>query len=138
MAEISDRPVPVPSPETQPFWDGCARGELLLQQCKSCQTYWHPPAPLCPNCLSRDYEWTPASGKCTVYTYSVVHQAFRRVWEPLVPYVLAVVELAEGPHLLTNVVEIAPEQVHIGMGVTLTFQSVSETMSLPLFRPATS
>src|SRR5579871_6079214 len=104
MVQTSDRPVPTPSPETQPFWDGCYRGLLLLQECTQCHTLRHPPSPICPTCLSSESTWTPASGKGTVYTYSVVHHAFRRVWEPLVPYVLAVIELAEGPHILSNVV----------------------------------
>src|SRR6266540_6241238 len=131
VEEVNSRPVPVPSADTQPFWDGCAREQLLLQRCNTCRTVWHPPSPLCPSCFSTDFEWMPASGKGTVYTYSVVHHPFRRVWEPLVPYVLAVIELAEGPHMLSNLVETAPEAVHIGMGVAVTFQPVSETISLP-------
>jgi uncharacterized protein len=138
LAQTDTRPIPVPSPQTQPFWDGCARGELLLQQCRSCQTRWHPPSPLCPNCFSTDCEWAPANGKGTVYTYSVVRHPMRPVWEPLIPYVLAVVELAEGPHLLSNLVDVSPEAVRIGMEVEVTFQPVSETISLPLFRPLRS
>src|SRR4051794_11819160 len=121
MTETISRPVPVPSTQTQPFWDGCAQEKLLLQQCTKCRALWHPPGPICPNCLSTEYEWTPASGNGTVYTYSIVHQAFRRVWEPLVPYVLAVIELAEGPRMISNVVEIPPEEVRVGMPVTVTF-----------------
>src|SRR5436309_1065880 len=119
MAETGTRPIPVPTPETQPFWDGCARGELLLQRCRQCGTVWHTPSPLCPNCLSTDYEWTPASGRGTVYTYSVVHHAFRPLWEELVPYIVAVIELTEGPHLVSNLVDIAPEDVRIGMEVAV-------------------
>lgn len=136
MTETVDRPVPVPSAQTQPFWDGCARNQLLLQRCTGCHTYWHPPGPICPNCLSGDYEWTPASGQGTVYTFSVVRQAFRRIWEPLIPYVLAVIELDEGPRMISNVMDIAPGDVQIGMAVTVAFQPVSEAISLPLFRPA--
>lgn len=132
---IDSRPVPVPSLETQPFWDGCARQQLLVQQCKSCATLWHPPGPLCPSCLSAEYDWTPVSGRGTVYTFSVVRHPFRKVWEPLVPYVLAVIELAEGPRMISNVVDISPEEVRIGMKVRVTFQPISETITLPLFRP---
>jgi uncharacterized protein len=136
VTETISRPAPIPSAQTQPFWDGCAQGQLLLQQCTRCHTFWHPPGPICPSCHSTEYEWTPASGTGAVYTFSVVRQAFRRAWEPLVPYVLAVIELAEGPRMISNVVEISPEEVQIGMPVTVTFQPVSETISLPLFRPA--
>jgi uncharacterized protein len=138
MTELASRPVPVPSLETQPFWDGCAQGALLLQRCDHCGTYWHPPAPICPNCFSTEFQWTPSSGKGTIYTYSIIHQAFRRVWEPLVPYVLAVIELEEGPHLLSNVIDIPIESVQVGLPVTVTFQPVSDTISLPLFRPVAS
>ena len=135
MAQTASRPVPTPSIQSQPFWEGCAWGELLLQRCKSCQTVWHPPSPLCPSCFSTDYEWAPASGKGTVYTFSVIHHPFRRVWEPFVPYTLAVIELAEGPKLLSNVIDIAPDDVQVGMAVEVTFQQLSDTISLPLFRP---
>lgn len=118
---------------TQPFWDGCARGELLLQACQSCQAVWHPPSPLCPRCYSTDYAWTPVSGRGTIYTYSVVHRAFRPVWEPHLPYVVAIVELAEGPHMLSNLIGVAPDEVRIGMQVAVTFQPVSDTISVPLF-----
>ena len=135
MVEPSTRPVPIPSRETQPFWDGCANEQLLLQRCSTCQTYRHPPNPICPECLSSEHEWVPASGRGTVYTFSVVHHGFRRAWQPLVPYVVAVITLAEGPRLLSNVVDVPPEQVHIGMNVELLFQAVSEDAKIPLFRP---
>ena len=134
--EPATRPIPVPTPETQPFWDGCARGELLLQRCERCGSVWHPPSPLCPSCLSTDHAWSGASGRGTVYTYSVVHHAFRPVWEPLVPYVVAIIELAEGPRMVSNLIDIAPEQVRIGMDVEVTFQTVSQSISMPFFRPA--
>ena len=138
VAPTGTRPFPVPNPQSQPFWDGCARGQLLIQQCQDCQTVWHPPSPLCPNCFSTSYEWKPASGRGTLYTYSVVRHPMRKVWEPLVPYVLAVIELAEGPKMLSNLVGIPPDEVRIGMEVTVTFQPVSDTISLPLFRPTGS
>ena len=135
MVETSTRPIPIPSPETQPFWDGCARGELLLQRCRGCGTVWHPPSSLCPSCLSTDYEWSPASGQGTVYTYSVVHHAFRPVWESLTPYVVAVIELAEGPHMVSSVIDVPPDSMEVGMGVTVVFQRISEAISLPFFKP---
>ncbi len=77
----------------------------------------------------------PASGRGTVYTFSVVRHAFRRAWEPLVPYVVGVIELAEGPRVISNVVDIPPEKVEIGMDLEVFFQPISETVKLPLFRP---
>lgn len=138
MAQAVSRPVPTPTRESQPFWDGCTREQLLLQQCNRCQKFWHPPGPICPNCLSTDYEWVPASGRGSVYTFSVVRHAFRRAWEPLVPYVVAVIQLEEGPRVLSNVVDTSPESVDIGMKVEVTFQRISDTITLPLFRPSAS
>ena len=128
-------PIPVVDQDTQPFWDGCARSELLLQCCRKCQTWWHPPSPICPNCFSAEYDWTPSSGKGTVYTFSVIHHPFRRNWEALVPYVVGVIELEEGPHILSNVVGVEPDAVEVGMRVAVSFEQMSDTISLPLFRP---
>ncbi len=128
---MTARPIaPAVTPDTQPFWDGCARGELLLQRCSDCATLRHPPSPICPHCRSVRSEWIPASGRGTVYTFTVVRQALGKGWEPLVPYVVAVIELAEGPRLLTNVVNIPPEAVSIGMAVEVVFEG-----GLPLFQP---
>jgi len=123
------RPIaPTVTPDTQPFWDGCARGELLLQRCSDCATLRHPPSPICPHCRSARAEWIPAGGRGTVYTFTIVRQALGKGWEPLVPYVVAVIDLAEGPRILSNIVGIAPEAVMIGMPVELVFED-----GLPLF-----
>ena len=130
------RPVaPVANFETQEFWDGCARGQLLLQKCGGCGAYRHPPAPICPECLSPQYEWVEASGRATVYTFIVVRETRARGWEQLVPYVTAVVTLDEGPRMLTNIVDIAPEDVKIDMPVEVIFAEAEGETKLPLFRP---
>ena len=128
--------VPVANADTKPFWDGCARNALLLQKCGSCGAYRHPPSPICASCLSAKHEWVAASGKGTVYTFVVVRETRARGWEALVPYVLAVVALEEGPRLLTNVINVAPEAVAIGMPVEVTFAELDGTTKLPLFQPA--
>lgn len=134
-----DRPViPVANVDTKPFWDGCGNGKLLLQRCAACQAYRHPPSPICPQCLSDRHEWVRASGQGTVYSFVVVREMRARGWDKLVPYVLAVVELEEGPRMLTNLVEVAPENVAIGMPVAVTFAELDGTTKLPLFRPAVS
>jgi uncharacterized OB-fold protein len=131
------RPVaPIANFETQAFWDGCARGQLLLQKCGDCGAYRHPPAPICAACLSPQHEWVEASGRATVYTFVVVRETRAKGWEQLVPYVTAVVTLEEGPRMLTNIVDIAPEDVKIDMPVRVTFAEAEGEMKLPLFRPA--
>jgi hypothetical protein len=130
-----DRPVlPYANIETKPFWDGCLEGRLLLQRCSACGAWRHPPSPICPVCLSDAHEWIAARGRGTVYTFTVVREA-RRGWEKLVPYVIAVIGLEEGPHILSNIVNIAPEQVAIGMPVAVTFAELDGSTKLPLFQP---
>jgi uncharacterized OB-fold protein len=129
------RPViPVANIDTKPFWDGCGEGRLLLQRCAGCGAWRHPPSPICPNCLDPKHEWIAATGRGTVYTFVVVREA-RRGWDKMVPYVLAVIALEEGPHILTDLTDVAPEDVAIGMKVEVTFEELDGTTKLPLFRP---
>jgi uncharacterized protein len=132
-----ERPrVPLANLDTKPFWDGCLEGRLLLQRCASCGAYRHPPSPICSHCLSDAHEWVPASGRGSIYTFVVVREARGRGWEKLVPYVLAVVALEEGPRILTNVTNVVPEAVAIGMAVEVDFAELDGTTKLPLFQPA--
>jgi len=138
---VSDRVprpvVPLANPDTQPFWDACLRGELLLQRCSACRAYFHPPSPSCPTCLSDQYEWVRASGNGTVYTFVIVREALARGWEQFVPFVVAVIDLDEGVKFLSNVVNVAPDAVAIGMPVEVTFAELDGTTKLPLFQPRT-
>jgi hypothetical protein len=127
--------VPVANFDTQPFWDGCARGELLLQRCSSCQAFRHPPSPICPDCLSDQHNWVRASGRGTVYTFVVVRETRARGWDKMVPYVVAVIALDEGPRMLSNLTHVAPEAVTIEMPVEVTFEELDGTTKLPLFQP---
>jgi len=132
----TSRPViPLANPDTQAFWDGCLREELLLQRCSVCGAYRHPPSPICPKCLSDRFAWERASGYGTVYTFVIVRRALARGWEGMVPYVAAVVELDEGVKFLTDIVNVAPEAVTIGMRVEVTFAELDGTTKLPLFQP---
>jgi len=119
---------------SSPFWDGCARSELLLQRCSACGALRHPPSSVCPHCLSAQNEWVPASGRGTIYTFAVVRQALSKAWEDKVPYTVAVIELEEGLHFLTELVEIDPDAVTIGLPVEVTFVW-RDGVTLPLFRP---
>jgi len=130
------RPVtPLANFDTKPFWDGCARGELLLQRCGGCGAYRHPPAPICPQCLSAEHAWVPATGRGAIYTFVVVRETRARGWDQMVPYVPAVIELEEGPRILSNMTNVSPEDVAIGMPVEVTFAELDGTARLPLFQP---
>jgi uncharacterized protein len=126
--------VPEPTPETQPFWDGCKAGELLVQRCASCSHTYFPPRPFCPKCAHREVKWVKASGKGKLYSY-VIHHRPAAGFTP--PYSIAVVELDEGPRMMTNIIDCpqTPEALQLDMRVEVTFAPISDTISLPQWRP---
>jgi hypothetical protein len=129
-------PLPVPTPETRPFWDGVRRHELLLQRCRPCGEHFFYPRAVCPKCLSADLEWRAVSGRGTLHTFTVVHRGARGF--PIgPPYVIAIVALDEGPRLMTNLVGIEPDpaRIAIGMPVEVVFEDVTPEVTLPHFRP---
>lgn len=127
-------PLPRPSALSRPHWQGCAEGKLRVQRCPACGHYVFIPQPFCPGCQTSPLEWTESRGRGTVYSYTVVHRAPRP--EFAVPYVVAIVELEEGWHMLTNVVGCAPEEVRVGLPVEVAFERESDEITLPRFRPA--
>lgn len=132
---MTDRPLPHPTPLSKPFWDGAARGELWIQRCGECGTHVFYPRHLCTGCGSPELEWVRASGRGTVFTYTVARRATHPGFADRVPYVIAVVELDEGPKLTTNVVDVEPEAVSIGMPVQATYEDVDD-VTLVNFRPS--
>lgn len=130
------KPVPEPTPDTQPFWDGCARGELRLQRCRDCGKPYFYPRAVCPECGSTDVEWFTASGRATLYSYVINHRPARG-FENDGPYAIAVVQLAEGPRMMTNLVGVpnTPEDLILDMELQVTFEQRGD-ISLPVFTPA--
>lgn len=122
--------------ETRAYWEGAGRGELVLQRCGSCQVVQHRPRGFCVSCLSDDLEHFVASGRGEVYTYSVVRQNQMPRFRDAVPYVVAYVQLEEGPQLLTNIVDCDPDVVSIGMPVRVDFVSTEGGLGVPRFVPA--
>jgi uncharacterized OB-fold protein len=127
------RALPRPTPETQHFWDGTADGELRLQRCGACDSMYFPPQPICPRCANDDVEVVRASGRGTLYSYVITHRAAPGFEAP---YVIAEVELEEGPRLLTNLVglEPDPEQLPLDLPLEVTFETFGD-VTLPLFQP---
>lgn len=114
-----------------PFWGATARGELLIPTCGECSTTSWPPRPFCPCCgAGRAPALVPSAGAGTIYSYTVVRKA-RGDFRELVPYVVAYVELDEGPRLLTNIVDADPEDVRIGRRAELVFDEPGEDGSAP-------
>lgn len=130
--------LPSPDLETQPFWDAAKEGRLLIRHCTACDEYHFYPRPFCPNCWSEAVEWHDASGRATLYTWSVVYQNDLPPWPARVPYVAAVVDLAEGPRMQTNVVDCEFDALTDGLELEVVFQETSEDFTIPVFRPVTS
>jgi len=132
------RLLPQATPETAHFWDGCRSGELLLQRCRSCQKAHFPPRPVCPHCASREIEIFRASGKATLYSYTIVYRP--RPDMGTEPHSIAVVTLAEGPRMMTNVIGCpqTPEALQLDMALEVVFVKQSDLISLPQFQPAGS
>jgi uncharacterized OB-fold protein len=126
------KPLPFPDTDTQEFWDGTKRRELLVQKCNNGHLRY-PPRPICPECFSQESKWEKMSGKGEVYTFIIVRVSPRPDWE--VPYVLAVIKLNEGPRMVSNVIGIKPEDVKIGMKVEVVYEDVTEQFTLPKFKP---
>ncbi|MDO8389493.1 MAG: OB-fold domain-containing protein [Actinomycetota bacterium] len=128
------QPLPTVTDDTAPFWEGGAVGELRINRCRDCRTWFHPPAPVCPACISINVGPEVASGRATVAAYTINVQPWAPDME--VPYVLAYVELDDDPsvRLTTRLVDCAPDQVAVGMPVEVTFQAAADIW-LPLFRP---
>ncbi|MGH2628607.1 MAG: Zn-ribbon domain-containing OB-fold protein [Anaerolineales bacterium] len=131
------KPLPQPTPETQEFWDGTKAGELRLQRCNECSSVYFPPRPFCPKCASRSVTWFKASGKGTLHSYVINHRPAPG-FQDEAPYAIAVVELEEGPRMMTNMVgvEQTPEALVLDMPVEVSFVEANEQITLPKFRPA--
>jgi uncharacterized OB-fold protein len=119
---------PAVNPETKPFWDAAREGRFLVPFCSACsKAHWYPRA-ICPFCASDEVEWRQASGKGTIYTFSVM----QRVKEP---YAIAHVTLAEGPTMLTNIVDCDFDKLRIGQAVAVIFQETEGGPPVPMFKP---
>ena len=129
------KPVPVASPESAVFWKAAKEHRLLIPRCHSCQKFWFPPSRLCPHCLSDNTGWEAVSGRGKIYSFVVFHRVYHPAFAGEVPYVVAIVELAEGPRMLTNIVGVPIDQVRCNMPVEVVFDDVSSEVAVPKFTP---
>ena len=125
---------PVPTEDSEPYWEFVEKRELRMQQCKPCGLVRFPPSLLCPRCWSLESEWRKLSGQGKVWSWVVFHQAFYPGYADDVPYNTAIIELAEGPKMHANVIGCKNEEIYIGMPVEVTFEKVEDAI-LPKFKP---
>ena len=140
MPKVATWHLPVPDLETAPYWEGTREGKLLIMECRSCGRAFFYPRNHCPRCWSTDTAWREASGRGTVYTFTVVYQNDLPPFRDRLPYVVAIVELDEGVRMTSNIEGIAPEDVQCGMPVQVAFRDEQrredEIVSIPVFRQA--
>jgi len=136
MSEKYEKLLPRIDEMNRPYWEGAKRHELLLQKCQECGHYRYPPGETCPSCLSDKLEWVKISGRGSVYTWTVFHQAYHPAYKDDIPYAVVAVELEEGPRMITNLVNCGTEDIKMGMPVEVVFDDVTGEVSLPKFRPA--
>lgn len=125
-------PMPLADGDSRVFWEGVAQHKLLIQRCDACQQYIFYPRSLCPHCFSDALSWVQAEGAGTIYSYTVVHQAYGP-FAAQVPFVVALVELSEGVRMMTRITGSPPEAVRIGAPVRVVFEQVGEGLTLPYF-----
>lgn len=130
-----NRPLPTINADNKEFWTGCRQHELRFQKCEECTHVRWPASLICPECHSRDAEWIVSSGSGVVYTYVVYHVAYHASFRDELPYIVAVVELEEGPHMVTNIVGCNPDEVVCDMPVEVTWDDITDEFSLPKFKP---
>jgi len=128
------RPAPVPDPDSAPYWQGGLEGRLMIQRCEDCshaQLYGRDRCVICRGPVS----WEEASGKGRVYSFTVIRQNYSRPFSTMIPYVVALVDLTEGPRVMTNIVGCDPDDVAVDLAVRARFETVSDAAGIALFEP---
>ena len=135
MSQAISKPVPVPDELSAPFFDGARQGRLMLQHCTGCDRWSWPVRERCPHCFAPKLVWRQASGRGTLYTFTIMHQVMNPGFASAVPYNVAQVDLAEGVRVTSNIVGTGNDALQIGMNLEAVFEDVGEGVSIPKFRP---
>jgi uncharacterized protein len=127
------KPLPAIDETSRPFWEGARREQVLVQRCAACGHLRFPPAPICPRCRGEDAEWVELTGRGTVWSFTVFHKQYFPGFEDEMPYNVAIVELAEGVRMFTNLVGVEHEDIELGMPVRAVFEPVTPEVTLIKF-----
>ena len=121
-------------PNTEPFWQAAKEERLVALACGNCGTFRMPPTPYCPNCQSKEQNWVELSGRATVFSFSIVH-GYPGIQDIVIAAAVLDLEGAPGARLISDIVDVDPDEVHIGMEVEVLFSPIADGWKLPLFRP---
>jgi uncharacterized OB-fold protein len=130
--------VPEETSLTAPYWEAARKGKIALQRCGRCRAVWHPPQPACPTCQSTDVSWFESAGRASLWSYAVVRQAAHSAVAQRLPYVVALIELEEGPRVICNLLRCEPADIHIGMALKVVLGEAAGGMMLPQAVPLTT
>ena len=130
-----NKPVPAIDPDSQPYWDGAKEGRLMIQRCKATGQAFLYSRQLVPGVVDSEVEWIEASGRGTIYSYTIARRPAGQPFADDVPYVIVSVELEEGARVMSNLVTADPDSVAIGQAVEVVFDAVSGDLTIPKFRP---
>jgi hypothetical protein len=136
--EPTPKPVPIVNPCARPFWEAARQGRLMLPECLDCRTVFFYPRLFCPECHSDRLDWVQASGRGTLYSYTVVQSNSPSAFLADIPYVVAIVRLEEGVQMCTNIVGCPPDQLRCDMPVEVVFEKLNDEFTLPKFKPVSS
>lgn len=128
-----EKPLPIVDPDTAPFWAAAKEHRLMVKRCAACGEHHFYPRELCSHCHSDQVDWVEVSGAGSIYSYTVARRPAGPAFKADAPYVVAVVQLDEGPRMMTNLIGCAPETVRIGARVEVIFDDVTEEITLPKF-----
>ena len=134
MSDLVPKPKPRPAPESLPYWQAAREHRLALPKCEDCQKFWFPPSRTCPHCLSANFSFKNVSGKGKIFSFVTFHRVYRPAFANDVPYVVALIELDEGPRLLSNIMGATHDQVKCEMRVEVVFDDYDEDISIPKFK----
>jgi uncharacterized OB-fold protein len=132
---LAEKPLPLPTEDTEGYWEACHRQELVVPRCTACGHHFLPPVRVCPACLSDQVAFAKVNGKARVFSFIVVHRPQHPAFFGDAPYCVAIVELDEGPRMHTRLWGVDPKDVQVGMRVEVVFQKADDEINLPLFKP---
>jgi uncharacterized OB-fold protein len=128
--------LPTIEDDTREFWDGTRDHKLLLRHCRACDHVHYYPRNFCPSCWSDDVDWVEASGRGTLYTWSTVYSNDLPPFHEQIPYVAAIVELEEGPRMMTRIVDCDDDDIVMGMSLRARFEPLDDDVTIVVFEPA--
>ncbi len=138
MAHIT-RPLPTVTEDSEEFWKSTHEHAMKLQKCDNCGRFWYYPGPICHYCASREFTWTPVSGRGNIYSYSVLERAKGNPFEDDVPISIILVRLAEGPVMMSNLIDDDDHtRIAVDLPVEIDYEDVNDEITLPVFRPVTA